>query len=99
MIDVYIIFLTDSTKIPSGHSGIADNHWDGNNENHRHHMVHAPSNFHHHNHPLLSPQLDNAIAERSFQANHGGHSRGITSHALPSSRVTLNSAPDLVLLN
>ena len=73
---------------PLRHNGISDgNICDGNNANHRHHILHGPKNFHHHNHPLLSPQLENAITERPLQPGHGAHTRGMMNQHLNSSRV------------
>ena len=71
-------FLADSTKSPSRHSDIADYNFNGNGINHRHHIMHGTTDLRHHNHPLLSPQLDNNVMTESIlQRNHGGHHRGI----------------------
>lgn len=72
-------FLPDSTKSPSRHSDLADYSFNGNGINHRHHIMQGTTDLRHHNHPLLSPQLDNNVmtTESILQRNHGGHHRGV----------------------
>ena len=73
---------------PLRHHGISDgNICDSSNGNHRHHLFHGTNSFHHHNHPLLSPQLENDSADRTLQTGHGAHKRGVMNPNLNSARV------------
>ena len=77
-------FIIDSTNTPSKHGGSI---WDGSNSNHRQHLFHGSTNAHHHNHPLLSPQLDIGSTERTLQSVHGQNNRGLMNQQLSSAKV------------
>ena len=80
------LFILDSSNTPSRHGG---NNWDGINSNHRQHLFHGSANnsAHHHNHPLLSPQLDIGSTERTLQSVHGQNNRGLMNQQLSSAKV------------
>ena len=78
------LFFLDSTNSPSRQGG---NIWDGSNSNHRQHLFHGSTNAHHHNHPLLSPQLDLGTTERTLHSVHGQNNRGMMNQQFSSAKV------------